>query len=155
MVDINIDEAAPVKAQREIHIDAPPERVWATLTAIDRWPEWNPDVREAVLDGPLAPGSTFRWKAGPGTITSTLLAVDVPALVAWKGSTYGIKAVHVWRLQRDGGGTTVRTEESWDGLPVRLLRTRMQRSLDTAIESAPHALKQAVEAAQRSPEPGG
>jgi uncharacterized protein YndB with AHSA1/START domain len=37
-----INEEAPVVGRSEIEIDAAPEVVWDVLTAIERWPSWNP-----------------------------------------------------------------------------------------------------------------
>jgi hypothetical protein len=124
---------APVSSAAEALIAAPIERVWAVLTAVEEWPAWNPDVKSAALDGPFAEGATFRWKAGPGTITSQIEHVDAPRLVAWTGRTLGIRAVHVWRLEEQNGRTRVRSEESYDGLVARLLRGRLQKTLDTAL----------------------
>ena len=103
------------------------------LTAIDDWPSWNPDVRSASLEGGLSEGSRFRWKAGPGTITSTLQRIERPRLIAWTGRTFGIKAIHVHRLEPRGEGTVVSSEESWEGLPVRIFRGRMQKTLEEAL----------------------
>jgi uncharacterized protein YndB with AHSA1/START domain len=128
-----IAEDAPVASAAEGLIDAPIDRVWAVLTTIDEWPAWNPDVRSASLHGPVAEGSTFRWQAGPGTITSHIEHVDRPRLIAWTGRTLGIRAVHVWRLEEQDGRTRVRSEESYDGLVARLLRRRLQTMLDTAL----------------------
>ena len=114
-------------------IDAPIERVWAVLTAVEQWPSWNPNVKSASLDEPFAEGSTFRWKAGPSTITSRVEHVDRPRLVAWTGTTLGIRATHVWRLAATDGQTLVRSEESYDGLVARVLRRPLQRMLDTAL----------------------
>ena len=124
---------APISSAVEALIAAPIERVWAVLTAVEEWPSWNPDVKSAALDGPLAEGSTFRWKAGPGTITSQIEHLDPPRLVVWTGRTLGIRAVHVWRLAATNGQTLVRSEESYDGLVARLLRGRLQKTLDTAL----------------------
>jgi uncharacterized protein YndB with AHSA1/START domain len=139
---------APVVAADEIEIAAPPEVVWEVMAAIDGWPAWNPDVTWASLDGELAAGTKFRWKAGPGMIISTLRRVEPPRALAWSGSTLGIDAVHVWRLEPRGGGTLVRTEESWEGLVARILRGRMQKMLEDAIASGLRHLK--AEAEQRS-----
>jgi hypothetical protein len=90
-------------------------------------------------------GSRFRWKAGPGTITSTLQRIERPRLIAWTGTTFGIKAIHVHRLELQGGGTVVSSEESWEGLPVRILRRRMQRTLEEGVAAGLDHLKAEAE----------
>ena len=134
-----------VSSKRELQIAAPPETVWAVLTDFARWPDWNPDVKSMSFEGPLAPGSTFRWKAGPGTIVSTLEQVDAPSYVRWRGKTMSIKAIHEWRLQERGGGTHVETEESFSGVLASLLRGSLQKTLDTSLESGLGHLKAEAE----------
>jgi hypothetical protein len=135
---VDVDGSAPAVASGSIEIEAAPEVVWDVLTTIGDWPSWNPDVRTAALDGDLAPGTTFRWKAGPGTITSTIQELDPPHRITWTGRTVGIKAIHVYRLEAGATGTSVVSEESWAGLPVRLLRgflrKQLQRSTDTGLQ---------------------
>jgi uncharacterized protein YndB with AHSA1/START domain len=132
-------------ASSEAVIAAPIETVWEVISDIDGWPRWNPAIKEAKLLGDLAPGSVFRWKAGPGGITSTLRRVEHPHILAWTGRTFGINAIHVYRLDEQGGGTRVRTAESWEGLPTRLLRGRMQRMLEEALGPDLEALKREAE----------
>jgi hypothetical protein len=139
---------APVVSAHEILIDAPIDVVWDVLTAIDRWPAWNPDVKSASIDGPVERGASFRWKAGPGTITSRVEHVERPGFVAWSGRTLGIRAVHVWRFESRDGGTLARTEESYDGLVARVLRRPLQKMLDTALADGARYLK--TEAEKRS-----
>ena len=33
------------------------ERVWQVWSDVNAWPEWNPDMKEAHLDGPLREGT--------------------------------------------------------------------------------------------------
>jgi hypothetical protein len=63
----------------------------------------------------------------------------------WTGSTLGIKAVHVWRIRPSGAGVIATTEESWEGLPVRLFRGRSRKTLGAAIESGLQRLKAEAE----------
>jgi uncharacterized protein YndB with AHSA1/START domain len=148
--EVAVSTDAPVSSAAEALIDAPIDRVWAVLTAIEAWPTWNPDVKSAALEGPFAEGSTFRWKAGPGTITSRLEHIDAPRLVAWTGKTLGIRAVHVWRLAEQDGQTLVRSEESYDGLVAGVLRGRLQRMLDTTLADGAEYLKLEAEKAARA-----
>ena len=60
---------APVFSQGAIEVAAPPHAVWDLLADIRGWPRWNADVQEVSIDGEVAEGTVFRWKAGPGTIT--------------------------------------------------------------------------------------
>jgi hypothetical protein len=140
-----INERAPVVGRSEIEIAAAPKVAWDVLTEIDRWPSWNPDVKSVSFEGAIAEGTEFRWKAGPGTITSRIQTVDPPRRIAWTGKTLGISAVHVHTLEPRDGGTWIRTEESYDGLIATLLRTRLQKTLDTALHNGLEHLKAEAE----------
>ena len=61
-----------MKLGHVIHIDAPPEVVWAVTEDIERWPEWTPTVESAKrLDqGRLDIGSTALLKQ-PGLPEAT------------------------------------------------------------------------------------
>jgi hypothetical protein len=140
-----INEQAPVVGASEIEIAAAPEAVWDVLTAFERWPSWNRDVKSISVEGPVAEGLVFRWKAGPGTITSTVRLVEPPRRLAWTGKTLGIKAIHFWHLEPREGKAFVRTEESYEGVVARLLRGSLQKTLDAALADGLRSLKAEVE----------
>lgn len=140
-----INPHAPVVGVGEVRVQAPSPVVWAIMSTIGEWPLWNPEISAADLDGPLAPGSTFRWRSGPGAITSVLREVRPGELLEWTGRTFGVSAIHVWRIMPDGEGTIVRTEESWEGLPARIFRRRSKGTLDAAITSGLALLKAEAE----------
>jgi uncharacterized protein YndB with AHSA1/START domain len=142
---IGINEQAPVVGASEIEIGASPEGVWEVLTTFERWPSWNPDVKSMSVEGPVEPGTVFRWKAGPGTIVSTIQRLEPPRIMAWTGKTLGIKAIHFWHLEPRNGGTFVRTEESYEGLITRPFRGRLQKTLDKALADGLQYLKTEVE----------
>ena len=142
---VRLDDRAPVLGASEITIAADPQAVWEVLTEIDRWPSWNADVKSMSIEGPVVAGTEFRWKAGPGTITSTVTHVEPPRLIAWTGVTFGIKAVHLYRLEPRGGDTIVRTEESYEGLVAGLFRRPLQKTVDKALADGLRYLKAEVE----------
>ena len=143
------EEQAPVTAAGEIEIEANPDEIWDVLVDFERWPNWNPAVKSVSLEGEAELGRSFRWKAGPGTITSTLRRLERPRELAWTGRTFGIAAVHVWQLEDEHGATRVRTEESWSGLPARLFRRSLGRTLQRSLEDGLRSLKRKVEGSKR------
>jgi hypothetical protein len=124
------------------------ETIWDLLADIDNWPSWSPSVKEATLVGDLRESSVFRWKAEPGTITSTLERVDRPHEIGWRGRTKGINAVHVYKLEPHADGTRVHAEGSFDGPMVRLLKSLMRKTLQKGIDGGLVHLK--AEAERRS-----
>jgi uncharacterized membrane protein len=141
-----INTQAPVVGGCEIEIAAPPEIAWDVLAAIARWPSWNPAVKSVAVDGVIEEGSTFRWKAGPGTIRSTIEDMDRPTRMAWTGISLGIRATHVHIFEPRGNGTTlVTTRESYDGVFARVFKRRLQAMLDSTLQSELHHLKAEAE----------
>jgi uncharacterized protein YndB with AHSA1/START domain len=109
---MDINRAAPATAAGETLIDADPQTVFSAIAEIDERPSWNADVKSAKLEGPVRPGTVFRWRSGPSRLVSTLRVVDPPNEIAWTGKTMGIEAIHVFRFEPKDGGTLARSEES-------------------------------------------
>jgi uncharacterized protein YndB with AHSA1/START domain len=142
---MEINRNAPATADGELQIDADPQTVFAVISALDQWPSWNPDVKSVRVEGPVQPGTVFRWKAGPSSLTSILQVVDAPREIVWTGRTMGIRAVHGFRFQASDGGTLARSEESWAGLLPSLLKGYSRRTLDRGIRSVLAHLKTEAE----------
>jgi hypothetical protein len=141
MAPLDINHQAPAIAAAEALILAPLDVVWSVQTKIDEWSRWNPDVSRVDLRGPLRAGTEFHWKAGGAPISSVLQEVKPKGRVTWTGRTLGIRAVHVWTNQETDNGVLVRTEESFDGLLVRLLAGPLRRMLASSLEKGVQALK--------------
>lgn len=131
----------PVRAETQTRIAAPPSIVWDVLTDLERWPDWNPDVRSLKLEGPLAVGTTFRWKSGLASIRSTIRVLEPRRIIAWSGEAAGIRAVHVWRISADRAGTLVWTGETFEGILSVLFRRRLARRLAEALDQGIVALR--------------
>lgn len=101
---MEIDRGAPAIGEAEVRIDAPPERVWEVIAGLEDRPAWAPDIRSVRLEGPLAPGSVFRWRSGAVSLVSTLRVVDPPRGLAWTGRS--MPAPRAGRsTARSGGGS--------------------------------------------------
>jgi len=145
--DIEASPNAPAFAREEATISATVQEVWAVLSDLEKWPEWNGSVSAMEVFGPLLPNTEFHWVAGGMRIKSRIEEVEAPNRIAWSGRTMGIKAVHVWELSPAGDLTKVRTEESFQGLIVRLFAKRMNSELVKALRQGVEALK--IEAEKR------
>ena len=143
---MEINTTAPAIARHEILIHAPSEKIWQLLADINHWHTWHEDIADAKLEGLLQPGATFRWKSGGTTIQSTLQEVEPHHRLTWTGKALGTRAIHVWRLEPQPNGVLVKTEESFDGWLVSLLKGMMQKTLDTSLQTWLEHLKQKAEA---------
>jgi hypothetical protein len=145
---VDANRKAPVFGASEIEIAAEPNAVWDVLTDFEGWTTWNPDVKSMSIDGDVAPGTQFKWKAGPASIASTIQRLERPRLIAWTGKTFGTSAIHVYRLDTRDDRTVVHTEESFEGWLARVLRGRMKKTLQSSLESGLQRLKTRVEGAR-------
>ena len=142
---MDINRNAPATARGELQIAADPETVFSIMSAIDEWPAWNPDIKWVKLDGPIEPGTVFKWKSGPSALTSTLQVVDRPHEIAWTGTTMSINAVHVFRFEARDGGTLARSAESWEGLVASILKGYSRKTLNKGIQRILSLLKTEAE----------
>jgi uncharacterized protein YndB with AHSA1/START domain len=111
----SINNKAPVMCSKTITINARIEKVWAVLTNIVNWPNWQNDISQAKLNGELIPLTTFDWKAGGAKIHSTLHTVEATKYFGWTGKSFGIIAIHNWTLTETNGQTNVSVDESMEG----------------------------------------
>lgn len=142
---MKIDSSAVLQAEKEILISDPIEKVWVEITQIDQWPQWQPDVTSAQVDGALAAGTQFHWKAKGLNITSTLQAVEPMQRIGWTGNSIGMHAVHIWTFETREGGTYVKTEESLSGWFPWILKRFDPKFLEKSLQNSLQVLKSHVE----------
>lgn len=142
---MNIDTTAPLQAQKEILINASPEKVWKAITNIAAWPSWQKRVSEVKIFGDLKEGTTFSWKAQMMKIVSVVQVMKENVSISWIGNTFGITAIHVWELEKSGDQTKVITRESLSGWMAVLLSMVGSKFLDRTLEDALEALKKHIE----------
>ena len=124
-MNIEVDSSAKCFSKEEIIINSPVESVFKILSDINNWPEWQSSVTKAQINGSIAPGVEFKWKAGGLKINSKLHTVNANSEIGWTGRIWWIKAVHNWYLSNENNKTKVIVKESLNGLGSSL----MQKSL--------------------------
>jgi uncharacterized protein YndB with AHSA1/START domain len=139
-----IEQAAPVKTHLQIHIAAPPNRVWQLLIDAPSWPKWADQIDSVDTTTPLAIGTRFTWKTNGTTIHSEVHLFDPQHRLSWTGTAPTARAVHVWQLDpTPTNGTTVTVDESMSGpLLTWLYSSTKLKDSDTTWLTA---LKQAAE----------
>jgi uncharacterized protein YndB with AHSA1/START domain len=55
-----------MKFDHTVETTAPPEKIWAACTDVERWPEWDTELDSASLDGSFALGTKGRVKPRRG-----------------------------------------------------------------------------------------
>ncbi len=136
-------------------IDAPPMAVWAVLTDLSRYPEWNPLFREA--SGQVAAGERITLRAvQPAngrlmTIRAKIIAADPGAELRWSSSLPGIMSgEHSFVLTPLDGGTRLTQTEIYGGL---LAATVSIPRTETIFQALNDALKQRAETPTPPPDP--
>ncbi|MEV6008095.1 SRPBCC family protein [Streptomyces sp. NPDC051976] len=139
------DAAAPVRAVREVRIEAPPARVWAVLSDPAGWHAIDPAIHDVRLAAPVGVDARFTWANGKAKIASRFAVVDREREITWTGVSMGARVVHRHLLTPMDGGeaTLLRTEESMAGWLLGLLFSAAK--LETVLADWLAAVKSAAE----------
>jgi uncharacterized protein YndB with AHSA1/START domain len=75
-----------------VAINAAPEKVWAILFDVERWPEWTQSMSKVeILDRPLAVGSRVKIKQPKlMAATMTVFSLDEDRSFSWRTKSPGL-----------------------------------------------------------------
>ena len=132
-----------------IDIAAPPTQVWAILTDLGRYREWNPLFVEAA--GDLAVGQRIRLRSRhPAngrlmTVKPKITAVEPGTELRWASSLPGvISGEHSFTLSATDGGTRLVQAETFRGLLARF-SGKTWANADASFRALNEALKERAE----------
>jgi hypothetical protein len=132
-----------------IRIEAPPMAVWAILTDLARYPEWNPLFREAAGDIAVGKRITLR-SVHPAsgrmmTVKPKLVAAEPGVELRWAASLPGImRGEHSFSLSLVSGGTRLVQSENFRGLLVPF-SGKTFASTEASFQALNEALKKRAE----------
>jgi uncharacterized membrane protein len=113
-----------------VEVFAPPERIWAVLVDVDRWPEWTPTVTrvERLEEGPLAVGSQTKiWQPQLTPVVWRVTVLDEAAGVfTWTTSKPGIQVTATHTIEANGDGVRVTLSLDYSGLVGALMAWQLK-----------------------------
>jgi len=158
---------APIEVRNDTVIRASAQRVWDLLTDVERWPSWYRACRWVRVESTGSTASTasaarpvsFRWKAHPVELRSTVVAAERPHSFSIIADARGLHAERTFtvRPSLDGMSTVVVSDETQVGLLPWLgrvflaprLRAANQEMLDDLARAASHSAAMPVAPAPR------
>lgn len=98
-------------ASHTVHIDAPPDKVWAAIMDVERWPEFAPQFKSIVRtdDGPIAQGKAAKVTPHgfPGAVW-TITRFEAGRSFLWEADFVpGLHLAADHAIEPDGEGTKV------------------------------------------------
>jgi hypothetical protein len=133
-----------------IQVNASPAAVWAVLTDLDSYAEWNPLFREA--SGEIAAGNRIRLRiVSPAngrlmTIKPKISVVQPGVELRWAAGLPGlISGEHHFALAEADGGTRLAQGETFRGLLVAVSGKMLARA-EASYKELNEALKKRAEA---------
>jgi hypothetical protein len=133
-----------------VDIAATPEQVWAVLTDLDAYHDWNPFIQSA--SGQLTEGAALTLRLVPAqgramTFRPRVLAVQPGKLLRWIGRLImpGIfDGTHQFALEDLGGHTRLTQSETFRGVLVPFTGKTVTRT-ESDFRALNQALKKRVE----------
>ena len=137
-----------MNASHTIHINAPPETVWALTVNIDGWADWNPNVAAAErLDaGPFRVGSQARMiQPGLPPAVWTVTHLENGTCFVWETRVRGLHLIAGHRIAPSGSGTENVLSLDAKGVLAFVLSPLIARSSARTLERENQGLKRALE----------
>ncbi len=136
--------------EASLETTAAPAEVWRVWSDVDHWPEWNPDMNESRLDGPLKPGATgmINTKSGGKHNVVVTHYEDGRSFELESTALPGTKMAIRATITSSNGGSRITQAFEPRGLLAPIVGPMMSRPILKTFDSVLNGLKQKVEAGQ-------
>jgi hypothetical protein len=129
-----------MQVESTILIPTGPQPIFALYADVGRWHTWDPDTKQASLDGPFEAGTRGRLLPTQGNAVPMLLSsVQADRSFTVVSRIPMFKMVFEHELRPVAGGTEATHRVSFSGLlaPIlgRVLAARLRRNLPLTLES--------------------
>lgn len=130
-----------------VTIDAPPEKVFAVLCDVERWPEWTPTMTsvQRLDQGPFAVGSVAQVrqpKLRPAVWKVTELEQQN---FTWVSRVPGLRMKAGHLVERQGTGSRVLLSFELSGMMARIVSRLYGGLIEQYVNTESRKLKQRVE----------
>lgn len=141
------------EVRTEIDIEASPEEVWAVLSDINSWHQWNPIINNSSGDASL--GSTLaitmagakEYQKGP-EYNPVITLLQKPNYFQWRAvmmTGFIMTNDKIVEVEAMPSGTRLVHKETFKGMAVPMLRSTFDRNVPTMLNAMNEALKKKVE----------
>jgi len=129
---------------------AAPAEVWRVWSDVDRWPEWNPDMNESRLDGPLKLGATGMINTRSGGKHNVVVThyEDGRSFELESTALPGTKMAIRATITSNNGGSRITQAFEPRGLLAPIVGPMMSRPILKTFDSVLNGLKDKLEAGQ-------
>ena len=127
--------------EHSIVTPAGPERVWELWTDVDAWPQFNPGIRQASLDGPFEPGAAGSSRASGGPPSKLRVITVEPGRMFATETALPLATLHFEHLideaSESGTGLTMRVRMSGPATAFfrRVIGPRLEASVPETLRN--------------------
>ena len=138
-----------IHIERTVNINAPPERVWAVMMDVERWPEWTESMKsvERLDGGEFGVGSKAKLKIrrSPNANVWTVTELTPNRSFTWETNSGGVKGVAIHVIEPDGSGSKVALTVDLSGIVATLFGPFIAGPSRQNVEMEAEGLKRRAE----------